>query len=181
MLFRSVSQSRYQTEYNIFELKATDGVFTKEKNVLIMTFYADCTPIFYYDTRQKVIGMVHSGWRGTAKRIAEKGVQFMIDTYGTQLKDLKIVIGPCAGGCCYEVDDAVKIHFPQYDYLFTPTRENHYLMNIKGINKEILLAKGLLESQIEVSAQCTLCDTKSYFSFRRENGHTGRMAAFMVL
>ncbi len=168
-------------DVHVYELKGTDGVFTKEKNVLLMTFYADCTPIYFYDSAQHIVGMVHSGWRGTAKRIVEKGISFMKETYQTRIEDLQLVIGPSAGSCCYEIDDAVKSQFPNYESFFTPTREGHYLMDIKGINKAIILEQGLLESQVEMSQACTLCQTQSYFSFRRENGHTGRMAAFMML
>lgn len=162
-------------------LSATDGVFTNEKGVLLLTFYADCTPIYFYDTTLEVIGMVHSGWRGTALKVAQKGIEHMVNQFGSRRSDIKVVIGPCAGDCCYEVDDYVKEHFNDYESFFKPTAVGHYLMDLKGINHRILLDSGLTSTQIEVSSNCTLCETQRYFSYRNENGKTGRMAAFMML
>lgn len=161
-------------------LKETDGVFTRDAAVLLLTFYADCTPIYFYDPMQSVIGMVHSGWRGTAQRIAAEGVRFMQKTFASELKDIQVVIGPSASQCCYEVDDYVKDHFTWAAAYFEPTKPGHYKMDLKGINRYILLEAGIGEAQIEVSDHCTLCETKRYFSYRNEQGHTGRMAAFMM-
>lgn len=167
--------------YDIKVLKATDGVFTSERGVLLLTFYADCTPIYFYDEKMGVIGMVHSGWRGTAQRIAAAAITHMTEVFGSALCDIKVVIGPSASKCCYEVDDYVKDHFPQQAEFFSQTKPGHYKMDLKGINQSILIASGLSESQIEVSEHCTLCEAERYFSYRREQGHTGRMAAFMML
>lgn len=175
------AQLEYKDNYAFSVLKSTDGVFTNEKSVLLMTFYADCTPIYFYDAEKSVIGMVHSGWRGTAQRIAVKGVKHMMSQYQSSLKDIKVVIGPSASLCCYEVDDFVKEHFEKDEAFFIPTTPGHYKMDLKGINQKMLLACGLSEDQIEVSSHCTLCETQTYFSYRNESGKTGRMAAFMML
>lgn len=175
------AQLTYRDDFAFSVLKDTDGVFTNEKSILLMTFYADCTPIYFYDAQKSVIGMVHSGWRGTAQRIAVKGIAHMMNQYQSNLKDIKVVIGPSASGCCYEVDDFVKDHFKQDDAFFTPTTSGHYKMDLKGINRKMLLACGLNDEQVEVSAHCTLCETQTYFSYRNEAGKTGRMAAFMML
>lgn len=159
----------------------TDGVFTSEKNTLLMTFYADCTPVYFYDSVKKVCGMVHSGWKGTALKIAAKGVRFMAEEFGSQKEDLAVVLGPSAGKCCYEVDDLVFNAFPEHEDCFVSTRPGHYLMDLKEIIVKDLLAIGLKRHQIEVSPDCTLCQLEDYFSYRKENGDTGRMAAFMML
>lgn len=165
----------------VYVQAGTDGVFTKEKNTLLMTFYADCTPVYFYDPKNNACGMVHSGWKGTALKIAVKGVAFMTAEFGSAIEDLVVVLGPGAGKCCYEVDRMVYNAFPDHKDCFEPTTPDHYLMDLKGIIQKDLLSIGLRENQIEVSPDCTLCQREDYFSYRIENGNTGRMAAFMML
>lgn len=167
--------------YDIYIIKSTDGVFTTQTETLLMTFYADCTPIFFYDPILKVIGMVHSGWKGTKLKIASQGILFMTKTYGSKISDLKVVIGPAASACCYEVDQLVYEQFLDYPHCFKQSREGHYLMDMKRIIHDDLIQTGLLDSQIEVSEECTICKSEAYFSHRRDQGNTGRMAAFMLI
>ena len=167
--------------YPLHILKATDGVFTQEKNVLLLTFYADCTPVYFQDPVTQTIGMVHSGWKGTALKIAVKGLGFMQDRFGALPEHIRVVIGPAASACCYEVDQTVMDHFPNHAHCFEMTRQGHYKMAMKQIIYEDLLEAGLSPDQIEVSPNCTLCQQDLYFSHRGEAGNTGRMAAFMML
>lgn len=167
--------------YPLHILKATDGVFTQEKNTLLLTFYADCTPVYFIDPVTQTIGMVHSGWKGTALKIAVKGLAFMLSAFGASIQNIRVVIGPAASECCYEVDQTVYNHFPSKAHCFKPTREGHYKMAMKQIIYEDLMEAGLTSAQIEVSPNCTLCQQDLYFSHRGENGNTGRMAAFMML
>lgn len=175
------SEGALKDGYSLHVLHNSDGVFTKEKNVLLMTFYADCTPVYFLDAKINAIGMVHSGWKGTKLNIACKGLQFMQSQFGSELSDLKIVIGPSAGACCYEVDQFVFDQFFEYPTYFKATTEGHYLMDTKGIIAKELMAYGILEDQIEISPDCTICQSAQYFSHRRDQGITGRMAAFMLL
>jgi hypothetical protein len=145
-----------------------------------MTFYADCTPVYFYDKHLDVMGMVHSGWKGTKLQIANKGLSFMQTEFGSNIEDVQVVIGPAASKCCYEVDQVVFENFPNHAHCFEWVRENHYLMDMKRIIAEDLMSKDLKETQIEISTDCTLCQTELYFSHRREAGNTGRMAAFMM-
>lgn len=167
--------------YNLHVLKGTDGVFTMDKQVLLLTFYADCTPVYFVDANKGAIGMVHSGWKGTALNIATKGLRFMQETFGSQLTDISVVIGPSASVCCYEVDEVVFSHFPEHAHCFKSTTPGHYLMDMKRIISENLMQAGLTSDQIEISSNCTLCQPTLYFSHRGESGNTGRMAAFLML
>ncbi len=180
--FKVASQSPVMRDgLPLYVQSETDGVFTSERNTLLMTFYADCTPVYFYDPKKKACGMVHSGWKGTALKIAVKGVKFMEAEFDSAIEDLVVVLGPAAGKCCYEVDRLVYNAFPDHADCFEPTVPDHYLMDLKRIIQKDLLRSGLTESQIEVSPDCTLCQREDYFSYRKENGNTGRMAAFMML
>lgn len=161
--------------------RGTDGVFTTSEDVLLLTFYADCTPLFFVDPLKRVIGMAHSGWKGTEKKIGLKSLKFLEVQYQSNLSEVLAVVGPSAGKCCYEVDENVRSKFSDADQYFQATSPGHYKMDLKAINGAILLNGGIHSGNLEVAGDCTLCQTDQYFSHRRENGDTGRMAGFMCL
>lgn len=173
---------RHEKDGYILEIyRGTDGVFTSNEDVLLLTFYADCTPLFFMDPTSRVIGMAHSGWKGTEKKIGLESIKFLQKHFKVETENLLAVVGPSAGKCCYEVDEFVRSKFSDFDAYFDLTREGHYKMDLKGINGAILLDGGIHEKNLEVSRDCTLCQRELYFSHRMENGDTGRMAAFMCL
>lgn len=178
---RSESQAIEKDGFLLEVLSGTDGVFTQEKDVLLLTFYADCTPLFFYDPVSQAMGMAHSGWKGTAAGIGAKSVSMMESAFSSSKENILAVVAPSAGGCCYEVDDHVRNHFPKYYSFFKEVSQGHYLMDLKGINERILLEAGLRRENVEVSTECTLHLKDKYFSYRQEKGYTGRMAAFMIL
>lgn len=57
-------------ESNIFYFENTDGFITDRRDIVIYTKYADCLPVYIYDVENKVISLVHSGWKGTYEEIA---------------------------------------------------------------------------------------------------------------
>lgn len=186
-----------------------DGLVTDLPGVALGVQTADCFPIMLADRRTKAVGVFHAGWRGTVKRIAEKGLGIMRMEYGTLPQDVTAVIGPGIGKCCYNVGDELKGEFEsQFSYareLFhevfesDPVREKYPMLflsarapghsdfgpqihlDIADANRRQLLAAGVPESQIEVMKHCTSCDTKTLFSYRAESGKTGRMMACVAI
>ena len=75
-------------------MESVDALITNEKGVTLVTYYADCTPLLFVDTKNKAIGLAHAGWRGTVGRIGEKVVEKMTELYGTNPADIKAAIGP---------------------------------------------------------------------------------------
>ena len=84
------------------------GLLTNKENINTMLTYADCTPVFLYDPVKNVIGNVHSGWRGTVQKIAQKAVAKMIKYYGVNLNNIIVCIGPSIAKCHFEVGKDVK-------------------------------------------------------------------------
>ena len=84
-------------------LGEADGIITNEKNIPIMIMVADCLPVMFYDPVHKAIGLAHAGWRGTVSHIAVKTLLAMGEAYGTKASEVRAVLGPCIGSCCYEV------------------------------------------------------------------------------
>jgi purine-nucleoside/S-methyl-5'-thioadenosine phosphorylase / adenosine deaminase len=180
-----------------------DGLITATSGLLLGIQAADCLPVILVDSKRHAIGVFHAGWRGTLKRIVEKGVGEMHRCFGTNPRDLKAAIGPGIQGCCYEVGDEVRTKFEsQFEYgasLFReikesdPVREKYPLLFLSArapghsdlpkkifldlveANRQQLLAAGLPAKNIEASPLCTNCHPELLFSYRAEHGKTGRM------
>ena len=182
---------------------AGDGLITNTPALLLAIQTADCLPIILVDSKQKAVGVFHAGWRGTAKRIVEKGVGVMRRCFGSRASDLKAAIGPGIHGCCYEVGEEVREKFEaQFAYAKTlfrevkesdPVREKYpllfltarapghsdlpkkILLDLVEANRQQLIVAGVSPKNIEASSLCTSCRTDQLFSYRAEKGRTGRM------
>jgi len=182
-----------------------DGLITDIPGLLLGIQTADCLPVILVDSKRHAVGVFHAGWRGTLKRIVEKGVGEMHRCFGTNPRDLKAAIGPGIQGCCYEVGEEVRIKFEsQFEYgasLFReikesdPVREKYPLLFLSArapghsdlpkkifldlveANRRQLLAAGVPKKNIESSPLCTNCHPEMLFSYRAEKGKTGRMMA----
>jgi len=184
---------------------AGDGLVTQTPGLLLAILTADCLPVILADTKRRAIGVFHAGWRGTVKRIAEKGVGEMQRWFGSRPRDIKAAIGPGVHGCCYSVGPEVRTQFEsQFEYgskLFReveesdPVREKYPLLfltarapghselpkkiflDLVEANRRQLLAVGVPAKNISASPLCTSCHTDLLFSHRAEKGVTGRMMA----
>jgi hypothetical protein len=182
-----------------------DGLLTATPHLLIAIQTADCLPVIMADPRQRAVGVFHAGWRGTVKRIVEKGVGEMQRCFGSRPRDLRVAIGPSVQSCCYEVGAEVRQQFEsQFAYaraLFhelkdsDPVREKYPLLfltarapghsdlpvktflDLVEANRRQLLDAGVLAKNITASPLCTFCRTDLLFSYRKERGLTGRMLA----
>lgn len=160
-------------------IPGTDGLLTDCKELSLMLFYADCTPVLLVDTESSAIAVLHAGWRGSVGRIAQKGVQAMHDWYGTRPEAIVAGIGPSIGPCCYEVDDKVRDQAKGFEACFAPHGEEHYLLDLWELNRRQLVEAGVKPENISVAEVCTCCHNDDYFSYRREKGKTGRLAAVL--
>ena len=88
-----------------------DALITREPGILLTIQTADCIPVLLADTRQRSVAAIHSGWRGTAQRVAEKTLGRMQMEFGTRPQEVIAVLGPGIGGCCYEVGHEVVKEF----------------------------------------------------------------------
>jgi polyphenol oxidase len=182
-----------------------DGLVTNLPGVALGIQTADCFPVLLVDTKNHAVGAFHAGWRGTVKRIVEKGVGIMRLEYGSRAQDIHAVIGPGIQGCCFEVGEEVEAAFhSQFDYaaeLFhsvqesDPVRERYPMLfmnqrapghgdqciklhlDLREANRRQLLAVGVPEANITALDGCTACSPRRFFSHRKEKGKTGRMLA----
>ena len=156
-----------------------DGLMTDDPGVLLGIQTADCLPVLVADKRRRAVAAFHAGWRGTLKGIVQNGVRSMRCEFGSATTDLIAAIGPGIGSCCFaigaEVRDLYAARFPYAAELFT-AREKLYLDLVEA-NRRQLLEAGLAQEAIFSSNDCTSCQTDRFFSYRAEQGKTGRMMA----
>lgn len=161
-----------------------DGFITNDKEVALVTFYADCVPLFFLDPVNKAIGLSHAGWKGTVKKIGEKTLNKMIKNYKTDPEDILVGIGPSIGKCCFEVGkeviEEVRDNFKEGDYFYKKDN-GKYMLDLWKLNKDQLLDMGVKENNITLSGICTKCNKDVFFSHRGDNGKTGSLAAIMQL
>lgn len=182
-----------------------DGLMTQTPGLLLAILTADCLPVILVDVKRRAVGVFHAGWRGTVKRIVEKGVGEMQRWFGTRPGDIRAAIGPGVHACCYAVGPEVRTRFEsQFEYgskLFheveesDPVREKYPLLfltarapghselpkkiflDLVEANRRQLLAVGVAAKNISASPLCTSCRIDLLFSYRAEKGVTGRMMA----
>lgn len=161
-----------------------DGLMTNVRGVTLVTFYADCVPVYFYDKSKKAIALVHSGWRGTLCNIAVNAVDRMNTEFGSKPQDLVAVIGPSIGKCCFEVGLDVFDQFAEKfenESFYTVVSSEKMKIDLQGIIKSELTKRGLMAKNIHKSDICTVCRKDLFFSYRREGGGIGSLAAFMQL
>lgn len=163
----------------------TDGFLTNEPKVVLTATFADCVPVFYYDPKQKVVGIAHSGWRGTVKEIAAAMVKRMCDDYGSNPADILVGIGPSIGMCCFEVDEDVFYEFADLTYLedgwFFEKENGKFDIDLWRVIWATLTNAGVKEENISVSGICTCCNRSKLFSHRATGGRRGTMAGMIML
>lgn len=165
--------------------RGTDGFITNQTGVVLSSYYADCVPLFIFDPIQRVIALAHGGWKGTVKRIGAKTIRKMIQYFETKPEDCLVGIGPSIGQCCYEVDEKVlaplKKEFSYWEELVKFKDGQRWFLDLWETNRRTFLEIGVKPENIEVSSSCTSCHHDLFFSYRAENGHTGRMASIIAL
>ena len=163
-----------------------DGLVTDVVGAVLVTQYADCTPLLFYDPCRRVVATSHAGWRGTVKEIGRRTVEVMTEKYGSSPDDIIAAVGPAVGQCCYEVDDPVieeikKLSFLDFPRCFTEKGNGKYMLDLKEVNREILINAGLRPENIDVSELCTACNADLLHSHRKTAGKRGTLGAFIAL
>lgn len=181
-----------------------DGLITDRPQLLLGVLTADCLPVLVADVRRRVVAALHCGWRGTLKRIAQKGVGRMRQLFGSRPEDLRAALGPGIRACCYRVGEEVaaeyesqflyadrllRIHKP-HKYFVNKTyalmrsepwrgsasgEGRHYYLDLVEANLRQLLEAGVERANIYAEAPCVSCHPELFFSHRRDAGCTGRM------
>lgn len=152
---------------NFQEQLPTDALITTKKNVFIGVLTADCIPIFLYDPKKNIIGIIHSGRRGLRDHITEYTIMKMIKDFSLNPNTLHVQIGVHICAKCYQVSKEI---FAEFDISLN---ESHSYLNMHTILIQNLNNIGISNNQIQISPHCTYCSTTEeekylFFSYRRD-------------
>ena len=190
----------YQAHTNIVEkveqqtdrFNKIDGLITNKKDISLSIRIADCTAILLYDPIKNAIGNLHSGWKGTASKMAEEGVKKMMEEYGSKPEDIIACFGPAIGMCHFEVDEDVKNIFEEaFGYMNMNEKiiqkgevkkgKQKYHINTNIINRRMLEDLGVKPENIIESDICTVCHVEQLHSYRASREAAGRNTAIIGL
>lgn len=171
-------------ESDIIEI---DGLMTDVPGIPLMTFYADCVPVFFYDKVHHVVAMNHSGWKGTVSHISACMLSEMKKEYNTDSKDVICAIGPSICKECYEVSEDVIEQFreaytsDQFNNMIAAKENGKYLLDLHLANYYNLTNAGILSEHIAITDVCTCCNPDFLFSHRASHGMRGNLGAVIML
>ena len=169
------------TKKNIFE--DTDGFITKKKNIVLGIITADCYPVFFYDPKRLVIGILHAGYKGIIERI----VVHMLDVLGDMgciAEDIIVGVGPGIGQCCYNVaKERIDLFNEtlQYPNMFIQ-KNGEYFLDLQYIILQELESHGIPDKNIESANLCTKDNTDKFYSYRAyDNTGKGQFLSYIGL
>ena len=164
-----------------------DALVTAVRGVPLIIFIADCVPVLLEDLEAGVIAAVHCGWRSSVMDILGKTVRRMCEL-GAAPEKIGAAIGPSIGSCCFETGAEVPEAIDRWlgqdaDRFYEPEKgvPGKFMVDLRGANKQRLLRLGLLEENISVSDECTICKCEKYWSHRVTKGQRGSQAAVIVM
>lgn len=181
---KNLSNSVCATDFNLKQVSLEnivgDGFITNDKLFIPVVTVADCMPIFLFDPNTKMFGVCHSGWKGTG--IATNAIKLANKLYGTNPKDVLVVMGPHIQSCCYDIDkDRAGYFITNFgeNSIIKSKIQDKYSLSLATANKNNLVQNGILEENITISNLCTCCCKKTdvlepeflFGSFRRETAH----------
>lgn len=171
-----VFQNQIHSDIIVYADKAgnvgeSDAMITDKKGLILSTTVADCVPIFLYARTAKVAASIHSGWRGSAKKILLKTLQKMKADFNVVPEDIFAYIGPSIDWNRYEVrEDSAKFFNDKYKFF----HDGKIFLDLKNYTRDIVLSFGVPPKQIQLSALCTHKTKELLHSYRRDGSDSGR-------
>lgn len=169
------------------DIVGIDGLMTNVPGIPLMTFYADCVPLYFYDPKQRVVALAHSGWRGTVAGMGRVMVEAMKREYGSEPSDTVCAIGPSICQDCYEISgDVAEVFRDAFTEaacadIMRDDKNGHYHLNLWKANQYILLQAGITKEHLATTDICTCCNPKLLYSHRASHGKRGNLAAVIML
>jgi YfiH family protein len=160
------------------EIGESDALITDKFNIGLAISNADCTPAFIYDKKIKVIAGIHSGWRGTEKKILQKTINRLFNDFNSSPENLFVYLGPSISQKNYEVGPEVTAGF---DKKYLEPKGEKFLLDVPAANYDMLIESGIPEKNIEKSILCTYEMKDLLHSYRRDGIHSGRALGVIVL
>ena len=165
-------------------LSGVDGLLTDVPALPLAVFTADCVPLLLYEPVKRVVGIAHAGWRGTAAGTARALVESLQEHFDGDPGSCRIVLGPSAGPCCYEVGDDVVTAFGEHGHpvarVFSDDAPGKPHLDLWEANTVQLERCGVPRGNVVWTKRCSVC-SGAYFSCRRDGAVTGRNMSVIML
>lgn len=149
-----------------------DALYTDKKNLFLVVTIADCIPILFYDAENEIIGVVHSGWRGTESKILLKTVKHLKSSVNLSIDKTYFYFGPSICASCFEVGEDVA---QKFEKKYVLERGNKFFVNLPMVNLDYLISEGFKKENIQISNLCTYELKNLFHSYRRDKEKSGRM------
>lgn len=162
-----------------------DALVTDQPGIMVAVRTADCVPVLVHDPKRRVVSAIHAGWRGAVAGIVPKTLALMEARFGSDLKTLRISIGPSAGACCYEVDEPVLAQLRResasWETVLHDRRGDKARLDLKALIRRQAQEYGIKSEHVTAVNLCTMCHEDLFFSYRREGKVTGTMISAIGL
>ena len=169
------------TDENFDTPPTCDALITNKTDVPLMVMVADCSPILFYDDKQKVIAVAHAGRQGAFKNIVKNVVDSFKNEFNSDAKDIHVSVGASIGSCCYEVGSEIYDEAKELNLEYAMTQKDDcFYLDVSKILETQLLTCGIKKENIEICDECTKCNSDKYFSYRAEP-LTGRFSGIIKL
>jgi len=164
-----------------------DALITDDPGVALGIFVADCVPALIVDPRTGAVAAAHAGWRGTVAGVLPAVVRALVDELGVRPDDLRVVLGPAIGACCFEVGAEVVREFETAlgaaaAGVVTPSPRgaaDKWHIDLKAANRILLERAGISADAVDAGPDCTSHDRARFFSYRRDR-ESGQQMGIVV-
>lgn len=164
------------------QVHKADAVVSLVRGHGVGVYTADCVPILFYDEKNKIVGAIHAGWKGTLQGITNIVLEHTLKVLTCSKSNIHVAIGPCIEGGCYEIGSDVAKQFQkkykEWDSYLKFNGSDKYLLDLRKANIEHIKNAGILN--IDIIEICTKCDEKLP-SYRRDGNRAGKMLSFIGL
>jgi YfiH family protein len=165
------------------ECDSCDALWSREIGTALGIKVADCLPVSIVDSEASVLANIHSGWRGTVRRILPVTLDAVSADSSFSVDRAHAFLGPAIRQCCFEVGEEVVAEFQRAFGDVTPfvdrSRPRPHI-DVAGLTRSLLTARGFTEDHIHDSGLCTRCDGSLFHSYRRGGKNAGRNLAIVA-
>jgi len=157
-----------------------DALITDKQKSPLMVMIADCSPILFYNPKKEVIAVAHTGRAGAFDNIVNNVIESFVNDFDANPADIFASVGPAICSKCYEVGEEIAQEAKQKNYGYALEQKgNKYFLNIRSILKKQLHECGLNTANIEITTECSKCDTR-FYSYREDKA-CGRFSGVLLL
>lgn len=167
------NQNKENYKFEIFSKDEYDAYITNEKNIATLVTTADCNPIIIYDPVKNILANVHSGWKGTIKKVYIEAIDVMLKMFNSNIEDLIFCIGPSIKKCCFTSKEKefkekfVNVWKYENEYICYDEDNETFHIDLSYVIKRDILEKGIKEENISVCDICTMCNSNDFYSYRK--------------